>query len=242
MSEIIKLDGNIRTELGSSFTKKLRRIGRLPAVIYSNDAKENVCIDIDMKTFERLAEKGNITTKVFEVNTQKKTFNLVISEINYDPVSDRPRHVDFISLDGKKDVKVFVPLVFLNKDKSPGLKRNGFLNILKRKLHLLCNVKKIPSQIEIDVANLGLKEAINSSQVKLPDGVKFIDKKDFMIVNITGRGKKDDEGAKKEGASVAANAANTPATTPAAKTATAKPTAATTAKQPGAATKPAAKK
>jgi large subunit ribosomal protein L25 len=229
MSEIIKLDGNIRTELGSSSTKKLRKTGRLPAVVYSNDAKSNVCIDIDLKAFERELEKGGITTKIFEIKTLKKTFSLVISEINYDPVSDRPRHIDFISLDGKKEVKVFAPVVFLNKDKSPGLKRGGFLNILKRKLHLLCDVKKIPSKIEIDVGGLRLKEAINSSQLKLPEGAKLINKKDFMVVNITGRGKKDEDGTKKEGAPQAAAGASPTAATPAAKS-TAKPAAKPAAK------------
>lgn len=222
MSEIIKLDGNIRTELGSSSTKKLRKVGRLPAVIYSNDAKSNVCIDIDLKAFERELEKGGITAKIFEIKTPKKTFSLVISEISYDPVSDRPRHIDFVSLDGKKEVKVFIPVVFLNRDKSPGLKRGGFLNILKRKLCLLCDVKKIPSKIEIDISGLRLKEAINSSQLELPDGTKLANKKDFMVVNITGRGKKDEDGTKKEGvpqATAASQATAAPAAKTAAKTA-----------------------
>jgi large subunit ribosomal protein L25 len=231
MSEIIKLDGNIRTELGSSFTKKLRKVGRLPAVIYSNDAKENICIDIDVRAFERELEKKNITTKIFEIKTPKKTFKLVISEISYDPISDRPKHVDFISLEGKKEVKVFVPVVFTNGDKSAGLKRGGFLNILKRKLHLLCDVKKIPSKIEIDISNLKLKQSIYSSNIKLPDGVKFVNKKDSMIVNIIGRGKKDEDESKKEGQP---NNQTTPAATT-----TKQPTA--TAKQTPAA-KPTAKK
>jgi large subunit ribosomal protein L25 len=192
MSKIIKLDGNIRTEMGSSATKRLRREGRLPAVIYSNDASKNICIDVDIRAFEKEAESGGITTKIFEINTPKKTFKLVISEVDYDPISDRVRHIDFISLEGKKEVKIFAPIVFLNKDKSPGLKKGGFLNILKRKLHLLCEINSIPDVIEIDIANLRLKQAIRSLETKLPKGVSFVDKKDFMIANITGRGKKDD--------------------------------------------------
>ncbi|MDR2760809.1 MAG: 50S ribosomal protein L25/general stress protein Ctc [Rickettsiales bacterium] len=232
MSEIIKLDGNIRTNIGGSSAKKLRREGRLPAVIYSNDAKENICIDIDLKSFEKEQEKGNITTKIFEVRTPKKTFNLVISEIDYDPLSDRPRHIDFISLEGKKEVKIMAPVIFLNRDKSPGLKKNGFLNILKRKIQLLCDIKKIPSRIEIDVGDLRLKQAVKSSQITLPNGAKFVSKKDFMIVNITGRGKADDD--PKEGA--AAKAATTAPTGGAAVAATTAPTAVKTATATKAAT------
>ncbi|MDR0572141.1 MAG: 50S ribosomal protein L25/general stress protein Ctc [Rickettsiales bacterium] len=220
MSEVIKLEGNIRTELGSSVTRRLRKQGRLPAVVYSSDAEENAYIDVDMKSFERELEKSSITTKIFEIKTPQKRFRLAISEIDYDPISDRPRHVDFISLSGKKQIKIVVPFKFLNKEKSPGLKRGGFLNIIKRNTQLWCDVENIPASIDIDVSNLRLKEAITSFKVSLPKDTKFVNKRDFMIVNITGRGKKDtDPVAANTGATATTGTGKSAQTTTTAKTA-----------------------
>ncbi len=191
MTEIVKLDGNIRTSFGSSSTKKLRKNDRLPAVIYGENGVDNIFIDIDIKAFEKEYFKGGVETKIFEIKTDKETYNLLCYQIDLDPVSDRPRHLDFISVKGKKQIKVLVPLKFINSEKSPGLKRGGYLNIMYRKLQVLCDPKNIPSSIEIDCSSLRLKQSIKISNLKLPEGVKAASKKDLMLARIIGRGKDD---------------------------------------------------
>ena len=104
MTEIVKLDGNIRTSFGSSSTKKLRKNDRLPAVIYGENGVDNIFIDIDIKAFEKEYFKGGVETKIFEIKTDKETYNLLCYQIDLDPVSDRPRHLDFISVKGKKQI------------------------------------------------------------------------------------------------------------------------------------------
>ena len=191
MTEIVKLDGNIRTSFGSSSTKKLRKNDRLPAVIYGENGADNIFIDVDIKEFEKEYFKGGIETKIFEIKAGKETYNLICYQIDLDPVSDRPRHVDFISIKGKKQIKVLIPLKFINSEKSPGLKRGGYLNIMCRKLQVICDPKNIPSAIEIDCASLRLKQSVKISNLKLPNGVKPASKKDIMLVRIIGRGKDD---------------------------------------------------
>lgn len=191
MTEIVKLDGNIRTSFGSSSTKKLRKNDRLPAVIYGENGVDNIFIDIDIKAFEKEYFKGGVETKIFEIKTDKETYNLLCYQIDLDPVSDRPRHLDFISVKGKKQIKVLVPLKFINSEKSPGLKRGGYLNIIYRKLQVLCDPKNIPSSIEIDCSSLRLKQSIKISNLKLPEVVKAASKKDLMLARIIGRGKDD---------------------------------------------------
>lgn len=191
MTEIVKLDGNIRTSFGSSSTKKLRKNDRLPAVIYGENGADNIFIDIDIKAFEKEYFKGGVETKIFEIKTDKGTYVLICYQIDLDPVSDRPRHLDFISIKNKKQVKVLVPLKFINSEKSPGLKRGGYLNVMCRKLQVVCDPKNIPSSIEVDCASLRLKQSVRISDLKLPDGVKPTSKKDAMLVRIIGRGKDD---------------------------------------------------
>lgn len=191
MTEIVKLDGNIRTSFGSSSTKKLRKNDRLPAVIYGENGADNIFIDIDIKAFEKEYFKGGVETKIFEIKTDRETYKLICYQIDLDPVSDRPRHVDFISIKDKKQVKVLVPLKFINSEKSPGLKRGGYLNVMYRKLQVICDPNNIPPAIEIDCASLRLKQSVKISNLKLPDGVKPASKKDVMLVRIIGRGKDD---------------------------------------------------
>ena len=188
MSEIIKLDGNIREDLGSSFAKKLRKIGRLPAVIYGEN-HVNTYIDIDEKQFEKEYFKGGIETRTFEIKTPKETFELVCYQVDLDPVSDRPRHIDFISTKGKKEIKTLVPIKYLNRDKALGLKNGGYVNILVRKLQVYCDPKNIPPFIEVNCAPLRLKQSVKISGLKLPDGVRPVTKKDLLLVRVIGRGK-----------------------------------------------------
>ena len=191
MTEIVRLDGNIRKNFGSSVTRKLRKNDRLPAVIYGEDSNENTFIDLDIKSFEKEYYKGGIETKIFEINIEGKTYELLCYQVDLEPVSDRPRHVDFISIKNKKQVKVLIPLKFINSEKSPGLKRGGYLNVMYRKLQVLCDPRNIPNLIEIDCGSLRLRQSIKISDLKLPEGVKAVSKKDLMLVRIIGRGKDD---------------------------------------------------
>lgn len=191
MTEIVRLDGSIRKNFGSSVARKLRKNDRLPAVIYGEDSNENTFIDLDIKSFEKEYYKGGIETKIFEINIEGKTYELLCYQVDLDPVSDRPRHVDFISIKNKKQVKVLIPLKFINSEKSPGLKRGGYLNVMYRKLQVLCDPRNIPNLIEIDCGSLRLRQSIKISDLKLPEGVKAVSKKDLMLVRIIGRGKDD---------------------------------------------------
>ena len=188
MTEVIKLDGNIREDLGSSSAKKLRKLDRLPAVIYGEN-HVNTYIDIDLKQFEKEYFKGGIETRTFEIKTPKETFELVCYQVDLDPVSDRPRHVDFISTKGKKEIKTLIPIKYLNRDKALGLKNGGYVNVLVRKLQVYCDPKNIPSFIEVDCAPLRLKQSVKISNLVLPKDVRPVSKKDLLLVRVIGRGK-----------------------------------------------------
>ena len=211
MTEIIKLDGNIREDLGSSFAKKLRKDGRIPAVVYGEN-HVNAYIDLDQKQFEKEYFKGGIETKIFEVNTPKEKFELICYQIDLDPVSDRPRHIDFISVKGKKEIKTLIPIKYLNRDKALGLKNGGYVNVLVRKLQVYCDPKNIPQFIEIDCAPLRLKQSVKVSDLTLPKGVRPVTKKDLLLVRVIGRGKDTLDDATQPAAVTATTTAATAAT------------------------------
>ena len=224
MVNYLTLDGSIRKDLGSANTRRLRKEGKIPAVIYGVNGAENTFISISKKDFDKEYLKSNIELRPIELNVDGKKFKVLTYQIDLDPITDLPRHVDFNNLEGKKEAKIYVPVNYLGREKSPGVKKGGFLNILKRKIECLCPIDNILQCIDIDVSKMHIGSKIRSTDVTLPNGIKFTNKKVFDICSVTGRGKSTDD--------VAAPATTTDAAAPAAAT-TAAPAA--DAKAPAAA-------
>lgn len=193
MTTIVELDGNIRSIVGKNASKKLLKENKIPAIIYSENGEGNLCIELDLRKFETEYFKGNVQLKIFNIKIGNKVHKVIPYQIDIHPVTDRPRHIDFIPVEGKKEIKVMVPLNCMNSAKAPGMKKGGYLNIIKRKLQLYVDPNNIPSSIDIDCGKLLLKQSIKISQVKLPEGTRPVTKKDLILVTITGRGKNVDD-------------------------------------------------
>jgi large subunit ribosomal protein L25 len=222
------LNAQKREILGKRESRRIKNSGKIPAVIYSKSG--NINISLDDKEFCHQYFKGGALTSVAEINFDNKKIKAVAHKIDLDPVTDHPVHVDFITCEDKKDIRFKPSLNFINQDKSPGLKKGGFLHVVLRKVEAICkDAKFIVDKIDIDTSSMQVGHKVRSSNLKLPEGVSLLKKADFSIASIIGRGSKsEDESA----AAPAAAAAATPAA--------GAPAAATpAAKQPA---KPAAKK
>jgi large subunit ribosomal protein L25 len=125
------------------------------------------------------------------------------------PVTDRPLHVDFLRLARDAKIHVAIPVVFVNEEASPGLKKGGVLNVVRHELELVCESDKIPGEIQLDVTGLDVGDSIHISHVKLPEGsLSAITDRDFTIATIVApSAMKQTEG--EEGATVEAGAVPT---------------------------------
>ncbi|MDR1425466.1 MAG: 50S ribosomal protein L25/general stress protein Ctc [Rickettsiales bacterium] len=202
MVEVIKLVSSLRRGLGSAVARRLRKSDKLPAVIYGAGF-DNIFIEINTREFEKEYLKGGVETKIFEIEISSKKLEVICHRVDLDPRSDRPRHVDFLSLENKKEIRVLVPLVFKNMDKSPGLKRGGYFNVMVRKLPLICPIAKIPKTIEINCEDMKLKQSVKLSNLDLPEGSRAVSRKDVMLARIIGRGREEEEAATQATASTA---------------------------------------
>lgn len=208
MTTVVELDGNIRSIVGKNASKKLLKENKIPAVIYSENGEGNLCIELDLRKFETEYFKGNVQLKIFNIKIGDKVHKVIPYLIDLHPVTDRPRHIDFIPVEGKKEIKVMVPLNCMNSVRAPGMKKGGYLNIIKRKLQLYVNPDNIPNSIDIDCSKMLLKQSIKISQITLPEGTRPVTKKDLILVTITGRGKNvDDEVQAAQAAATTATAA-----------------------------------
>lgn len=215
MSVVLKAEK--RENLGTSASRKIKRAGRIPAVIYA--AEGNVNLSLDVKEFEHEYFKGNALTSVVELELGSKKLKVIAHKVELDPVSDRPVHVDFLNCDKVKTVRAQPKLVFINQDKSPGLKKGGFLHTVLRRTSVICEGGvAIPEKIEIDAGGLHLGYKVRAENLVLPAGVKLAKKGNFLIASVVGRGKSEEE-------TPAAGAATAPAAAPAAKAEEKKPAA-----------------
>ena len=184
MSETLTLPAEARERAGKGASRALRRDGRTPAVIYGGK-EEPTLIHVEQKELVRQLMTGHFMNSIVNIEIGGKTVRTLPKDVAFHPVTDRPTHVDFLRLTGDSKVEVSVPVVFVNEDASPGLKKGGVLNIVRHELELLCPNADIPEEIQVDVTGKEIGDSIHISDVTLPKGVtSVITDRDFTIATV----------------------------------------------------------
>ena len=178
------LEAQIRTDITKGELNALRLNGNVPAIVYGGK-EENVKISISKKLLKILIEKENFLSNIVTLNVNGAPQNVLPREIAYDVLTDEPIHVDFLRVVPGVKIRIEVPVNFINHDKSPGLKRGGVLNIVRRKVELRCPSEKIPGNITLDLDGIDIGESFKISSVKLEqDVVPTILGRDFVIATL----------------------------------------------------------
>ena len=178
------LDANIRNTKTKGELSALRNYGNVPAIIYGGEA-QNEKISISKKLLKSLIEKENFLSNIVTLNVDGKSQNVLPKEIKYHVISDEPIHVDFLRVVPGLKIKIEVPVQFINHEKSPGLKRGGVLNIVRRKVELRCPSEKIPESLVIDLDGIEIGESFKISSIKLETDVEpTIRGRDFVIATL----------------------------------------------------------
>lgn len=215
----VVLKAEKREKLGSIASKKIKQAGKIPAVIYQ--AGGNVNIAIDAREFEIEYFKGNAKTSVIELEISGKKTKVIAHKIDLDPVSDRPTHVDFLNCEESKTVRAQPKLKFINQDKSPGLKKGGFLHVVLRKVAVICDsANNIPTVIEVNVGSMPVGQKIRGKDLILPAGVSLAKNDEFLVASIIGRASKSEEETQAAAATASAGATSAAGTPTGAKAAT----------------------
>ena len=181
---MISLDANIRNTKTKGQLSSLRNSGNVPAVIYGGEAK-NETISISKKLLKSLIDKENFLSNIVTLNVDGEPQNVLPREIKYHIISDEPIHVDFLRVVPGVKIRIEVPVQFINHEKSPGLKRGGVLNIVRRKVELRCPSEKIPESLVIDLEGVEIGESFKISSINLEtDVVPTIRGRDFVIATL----------------------------------------------------------
>ena len=178
------LDANIRDTKTKGELNSIRNNGGVPAIIYGGEA-QNEKISISKKLLKSLIDKENFLSSIITLNIDGKTQNVLPREIKYDIISDEPIHVDFLRIVTGIKIRIEIPVKFINHEKSPGLKRGGVLNIVRRKVELKCPSEKIPENLVIDLDGVDIGESFKISSINLDsEVVPTIQGRDFVIATL----------------------------------------------------------
>ena len=173
-----------RENTSSGSNNKLRSEGLIPAILYGGkEANKN--ISIEKKDIKNLIHSDTFLSKVLELDIDGKKERVIPRDVAFNVVSEEPIHIDFMRIVSGKRIILEIPVKFINHPDSPGLKRGGVLNIVRRKIELKCPAENIPNEIIIDLAGTDIGTSIKISSVKLPENViPTITDRDFVIATV----------------------------------------------------------
>ena len=178
------LEANIRSTKTKGELNTLRSQGNVPAVVYGGEDK-NQNISVSKKTLINLLERDNFLSNIIKLKIDGKDQNVLPRDVKFDILSDEPTHVDFLRIVKGGKVILQIPVKFINSDKSPGLKRGGVLNIVRRKVELKCPTENIPNELIVDLDGVDIGQSFKISAIKLPENVHpTIQGRDFVVATL----------------------------------------------------------
>ncbi len=173
-----------RENTKTGYTNNLRAKGFIPAILYGGKLP-NENISVLKKEFQNIIDSEAFLSSVLEIEINGKKEKVLPREVAYHAVSDEPIHIDFLRIVSGSKIVLEIPVRFINQSDSPGLKRGGVLNIVRRKIELNCPADNIPKEIVIDLSGTDIGTSIKISAVKLPESViPTITDRDFVVATV----------------------------------------------------------
>ena len=180
MSDTITLAAETRDRVGKGASRALRRDGRVPAVIYGQN-KEPSSIHLEEKALVKALMTGHFMNSVIMVGGQRT----LAKDVAFHPVTDRPTHVDFLRIAAHEAVTVPVPVVVVDEEESPGVKKGGVLTLVATELELTVDAANIPSEITVSVKGKDVGDTIHIGDVRVPKGATLvIEDPDYTVATI----------------------------------------------------------
>ena len=178
------LEASIRNTKTKGELNTLRQKGEVPAIIYGG-TEENQKVSLSKKQIKYLIEQENFLSNIISLNIDGQTIKALPREVSYDTLTDDPIHIDFLRIVKGAKIIIEIPVRFINNEKSPGLKRGGVLNIVRRKIELKCATENIPNELVVDLDGLEIGTSIKISSISLPENVTpTIQGRDFVVATV----------------------------------------------------------
>ena len=184
MSDQVTIEALPREPRGKGGARALRREGRMPAIVYGGGG-EPLPVSLNYNVLERELGRRGFFARLYDLKVNGDVIRVLPRDVQVDPVTDAPLHIDFIRYVKGATLAVSVEVRFEGQEESEGLKRGGVLNIVRHEVELLCPLEAIPEFLVADVAGCEIGDSIHISQIDLPEGVTpTITDRDFTVATI----------------------------------------------------------
>ncbi len=178
------IQATIRDTKTKGQVNNLRSKGNVPGIVYGGE-QPNEKISITTKELKNLINKENFLSNVISINLDGKEQKVLTRNIDFDTITDEPIHFDLMRIVKGGKIILEIPVKFINNELSPGLKRGGVLNIVRRKVELKCPAENIPTELVVDLEGLDIGTSIKISSINLPENVTpTIQGRDFVIATV----------------------------------------------------------
>jgi large subunit ribosomal protein L25 len=185
MVQTVRIEAVARERAGKGAARATRREGLVPGVVYGAK-QEATLIALDPRVIVKELTKGGWQSHLYEVAVANgPTERTIMRDVQFDPVTDRPVHVDFQRVAPGARIRVRVPVAFLHEDSCPGLKAGGVLNVVRREIEVMAETDRVPDQFQIDLAEAKIGDGLRWSAIKDNFGARpVIVGRDFMVASI----------------------------------------------------------
>ena len=165
-------------------TKGLRLKGLIPAILYGGQSP-NLKISVEEKSFNNMFNSETFLSTIIDLDIEGKKEKVIPRDVSFHVVTEKPAHIDFMRIVKGSKIILEIPVIFKNNSSSPGLKKGGVLNIVRRKVQLKCQAENIPDNLEVDLTGLDIGASVKISSVRLPENAKpTISDRDFVVATI----------------------------------------------------------
>lgn len=185
MENVMTLKAESRNEVGKKFAKKLRREGRIPAIIYGEDT-ESIPISLAVSDIKAILKSKSGENTVLTIHQENAKMDAMLKEVQFDYLSDNIIHADLIRIDLNKPVTVNVPIVITGEP--VGVKvEGGFFEFITREIKIKCLPTKIPKEFKLDISDLHVEHSIKAADIKPEEEIKILSDPHTVICSVATR-------------------------------------------------------
>ena len=174
MSDGFELTAELREDIGKGASRRLRRSGKVPAVLYGGGRKPRA-LTLDHTKLLHQMEQEAFYNSVLTINVGKETQAAIVKDVQRHPAKRHIWHVDFQRILADEKIRMQVPFHFIGEDVAPGVKTGGgVVSHVMSEVEISCLPKDLPEYLDVDVSALELDQIIHLSEITVPDGVELL--------------------------------------------------------------------
>ncbi len=176
---------DVRKTTGKGAARKLRREGRIPAVLYGRK-NEPIMLAVDTVSLERLLRQGAGESSLIDIQVQRENnadrHTVILKELQIDPVKQFFRHADFHEISMDEEITLEIPIELTGTP--AGVEEGGILENIRRYLTVSCLPDKLVDKISVDVSDMGIGDSLHIKDIPLPSGLTVQEEEDLAVATV----------------------------------------------------------